>query len=154
MAGAPRLKSWGSHRRADINSYQVVYKYWQEQHKGGDFDAFWRKSLHDGFIAGTTFAPKPVSARAANIPSSQAPASGMEIMFRSDASIFDGRFANNGWLQELPKPITQITWDNPVMMSLRTAGKLGSRSRCGRNRSWRSQGARAVWLTPGHRTIR
>ena len=135
----------------DINSYQVVYKYWQEQHKGGDFDAFWRKSLHDGFIAGTTFAPKAVSARAANIPPSQAPASGMEIMFRSDASIFDGRFANNAWLQELPKPITQITWDNPVMMSLRTAGKLGIKVEDVVEIEVGGAKVRgAAWLTPGH----
>jgi molybdopterin-containing oxidoreductase family iron-sulfur binding subunit len=147
----------------DINSYQVVYRHWLEQHnhpsergspgtpKSGDFTAFWRKSLHDGFVAGSTFAPKQVSARAANIPASQAPAGGMEIMFRYDPSIFDGRFANNAWLQELPKPITQITWDNPVLMSVRTGNKLGIKVEDVVEIEIGGAKVRgAVWLTPGH----
>src|SRR5207245_10189040 len=50
---------------------------------------------------------------------------GYELVFRSDPSIYDGRFANNGWLQELPKPLTKITWDNVALVSPHTAKKLG-----------------------------
>ena len=50
---------------------------------------------------------------------------GLEIAFRNDPCVLDGRFANNGWLQELPKPITKLTWDNGVMLSPATAHRLG-----------------------------
>jgi len=49
----------------------------------------------------------------------------IEILFRADPSLFDGRFANNGWLQELPKPLTKITWDNAAYLSPATARRLG-----------------------------
>ena len=47
------------------------------------------------------------------------------MAFYPDPTIYDGRFANNGWLQELPKPITELTWDNAAMMSPATARELG-----------------------------
>src|SRR3954465_4349142 len=49
----------------------------------------------------------------------------MLVVFRADPSIYGGRFANNGWLQELPKPLTKITWDNVALVSASTAQKLG-----------------------------
>ena len=49
----------------------------------------------------------------------------IELVFEPDPTIYDGRFANNGWLQELPKPITKLTWDNAALMSPATAGELG-----------------------------
>ena len=95
-----------------------------------DFEATWRKWLHDGFIPNTALASKTVSAKAdlANSlqsSSAQPPASGYEVIFRPDPSIYDGRFANNGWLQELPKPLTKITWDNVALVSPNTAKKMG-----------------------------
>ena len=61
-------------------------------------------------------------------------------MFRRDATIYDGRFANNGWLQETPKPMTQISWDNPVLMSVATAKKLNLRAKMKSRSSERPQG--------------
>ena len=55
-------------------------------------------------------------------------ASGYEVAFAPDPTIYDGRFANNGWLQETPKPLTKITWDNAVLVSPATASKLGVRN--------------------------
>jgi molybdopterin-containing oxidoreductase family iron-sulfur binding subunit len=49
----------------------------------------------------------------------------LELVFRTDPTIYDGSFANNGWLQELPKPLTKITWDNVALVSPNTAKKLG-----------------------------
>ena len=49
----------------------------------------------------------------------------LELVFRPDPSLFDGRFANNGWLQELPKPLTKLTWDNAAYLSPATANRLG-----------------------------
>ncbi len=118
-------------------------EWWKQQKRSGSFDAFWRQSLQEGVIAGTAFshrdlAPKSGWAERAAmasggrqppVPSEQgadAPRSpGMEIVFRPDPTLYDGRFANNGWLQELPKPVTKITWDNAAILSPRTAQKLG-----------------------------
>ncbi|HEX3231008.1 MAG TPA: 4Fe-4S dicluster domain-containing protein, partial [Pyrinomonadaceae bacterium] len=95
-----------------------------------DFETWWRKCLHDGFIPNSALPTKTVSAKTdlANSPSQSAPATqpgAFEIIFRPDPSIHDGRFANNGWLQELPKPLTKITWDNVALVSANTAKKLG-----------------------------
>ena len=80
-------------------------------------DAFapdWKTALHDGWVAGTAFATKSVALKkdwakelAAAGGSSPGP-DNLEIVFRPDPSVFDGRLANNGWLQELPKPLTRL----------------------------------------------
>jgi molybdopterin-containing oxidoreductase family iron-sulfur binding subunit len=69
------------------------------------------------------------AAVAAGDETADATTGGLDIAFRHDPSILDGRFANNGWLQELPKPITKITWDNAVMVSPATAERLKASSR-------------------------
>jgi MoCo/4Fe-4S cofactor protein with predicted Tat translocation signal len=91
-----------------------------------NFEAWWRQSLHDGFVADSAFLAKPVSLGAnwsnQNQPTSQPAQSGtFELVFRTDPSTYDGRFANNGWLQELPKPLTKITWDNVAIISPKSA---------------------------------
>ncbi len=83
----------------------------------GDFATTWRKVLHDGWVQDTAFAPKSLSApKAATIAAT--PVSGVEISFKSDPSIYDGRYANNGWLQELPKQVTNMSWDNAALMNM------------------------------------
>ncbi len=93
-----------------------------------DFDGRWRRWLNDGFIAGTAYPVRQVALRtgalAAAAPSDAPAAGGLEILFRNDPSVLDGRYANNGWLQELPKPITKLTWDNAVLLSPATAARL------------------------------
>jgi molybdopterin-containing oxidoreductase family iron-sulfur binding subunit len=98
-----------------------------------DFESRWRQALHDGYVANSALAPKTVTAKTdwASQVTPQAPSSGFELVFRTDASVFDGRFANNGWLQELPKPLTKITWDNAALISLATAQRLGLKNRDG-----------------------
>ena len=110
-----------------MSSYDWVRNYWQSQHSAPDFETFWRKSLHDGFIPNTALPPRSATAKnATQLPPQGPQADGeYEIVFRADAHLFDGRFANNGWLQELPKPISSITWDNAAYISLNTAKKLG-----------------------------
>ncbi|MGA3091830.1 MAG: TAT-variant-translocated molybdopterin oxidoreductase [Terriglobales bacterium] len=107
-----------------LSGRELVQAYWQKQHEGADFDTLWRKSLHDGWIGGTTYAPKSVALKAAGFPPSQSPSDAVELNFRRDPSIYDGRFANNGWLQELPKPLTKLTWDNPVMIGPAMAERM------------------------------
>ena len=92
------------------------------------FDHFWRHALHDGFVAGTSMLATPgPAAPAGPAPSapSAAASAGMEIVFLPDPTILDGRYANNGWLQELPKPLSKVTWDNVAYISPSTAEKLG-----------------------------
>ena len=105
----------------------LLRAHWQKQHPAG-FDAFFRKSLHDGFVEGSA-PPARLLKPTANVPAPAAApaadATGLEIVFRTDPGIFDGRFANNGWLQEVPKPLTKLTWDNAAHMSPATAARLG-----------------------------
>ena len=113
--------------RPERSPHDLVRDYWRTQTPGAGFDIAWQRWLHDGVIPGTAFPAQTVSAlprpgRTAQ-PAAPAPA-GLEIVFRHDPSVLDGRFANNGWLQELPKPITKLTWDNAVLMSPATAERL------------------------------
>jgi MoCo/4Fe-4S cofactor protein with predicted Tat translocation signal len=111
------------------SAYATVQASWQQPLSGkGDFESAWRKVLHDGFLAGTAFPAKTLSAGTApRIAGAASPSSedAIEIIFRADPSVYDGRYSNIGWLQELPKPIVNNCWDNAVMMSGPTKMKLG-----------------------------
>ncbi len=112
--------------QADATGYDLTRAYWQKQHTGVDFEQFWRKSLHDGWIEGTAFAPKSVSAKSAAAPSESKPAdpNAIELNIRRDPTIYDGQFSNNGWLQELPKPMNKLTWDNAIQIGPAMAQRL------------------------------
>ncbi|MGE0450998.1 MAG: TAT-variant-translocated molybdopterin oxidoreductase [Vicinamibacterales bacterium] len=114
--------------RPDRSGYDVVREFWAASpHAEGDFDVAWRHWLHDGVVPGTAFEPKAVTLQAGAATggaAGEAGGSGLEISFKPDPAIWDGRFANNGWLQELPKPITRIVWDNVVVASPATAERL------------------------------
>ena len=112
--------------KPEQSAYDIVREYWKTQSRSQDFEADWRRWLHDGVIPNTAFnsanigEPRRVAAR------TPSPARSFEINFRLDPSVADGRFANNAWLQELPKPVTRLTWDNAVLVSPTTADKLGA----------------------------
>lgn len=97
-----------------------------------NFEETWKKFLHDGFLAKTDY--KPVQANVANAALSSAPASAtpsrdnLEVVFHRDYKLDDGRWSNNGWLQELPDPITKTVWDGMILISRKTAEELGVRS--------------------------
>ncbi len=111
--------------------YDLVRESWKAARPAeADFEAFWRKSLHDGVVPGTAFAPISLPVRTAEVAAALAaasavPATDLEAVFRPDPSLLDGRYANNGWLQELPKPLSKLTWDNAAVVSPATAQKLG-----------------------------
>jgi MoCo/4Fe-4S cofactor protein with predicted Tat translocation signal len=110
------------------NPYDLVKGYWNGQHKGEDFEAWWRRAVHDGMVADSALPTKTPSLRgnAITAPAGTRRLEGtLEVIFRPDPTIYDGRFANNGWLQELPKPVTKLTWDNAAIMSPGTASRLG-----------------------------
>jgi molybdopterin-containing oxidoreductase family iron-sulfur binding subunit len=139
-------------------AHAVLQDYWKLQRPGPSFEAAWESWLNEGVIAGTALPPKPVKlvpdlqARLAqNLPTGSSQGSGLEIVFRPDPTIWDGQFANNGWLQELPKPLTKLTWDNAAMLSLATAERLGVKN--GDVVRLRLQGrevAAPIWIMPGH----
>ena len=139
--------------RPDRAAHDIVKGYWEAALRGdtdvtwtlpaGGADAFWATSLHDGLVAGTALAPidpGPV----ADLSQAPAPAGtdALTLVFHPDASVFDGRFANNGWLQELPRPFSKVTWDNAATVSPRTAERLGVATN------------EVVELTLGGRTVR
>jgi molybdopterin-containing oxidoreductase family iron-sulfur binding subunit len=138
--------------QAGQTAYEIVRAYWQgraAQLGATDFEKFWRKALHDGLIANTAAAPRTVTARPLSL-STPAAAKGLEVVFRADPSIFDGRFANNGWLQELPKPHTKLTWDNAALVSPKTAERLGVSKEDVVELRYRGRRVMApVWILPG-----
>ncbi|MGC1650190.1 MAG: TAT-variant-translocated molybdopterin oxidoreductase [Candidatus Sulfotelmatobacter sp.] len=129
--------------QADATGYDLVRAYWQKQHTGTDFEQFWRKSLHDGWIEGTKFALGVTQPPARGVSSKQPPLgiivdssslnsastnAAIELNIRRDSTIYDGQFSNNGWLQELPKPMNKLTWDNAIQIGPAMAQRLSIKS--------------------------
>jgi MoCo/4Fe-4S cofactor protein with predicted Tat translocation signal len=112
--------------QADATGYDLVRGYWQKQHSDADFEVFWRKALHDGWIEGTTFTAHAFTRIFPRVPprSSRVDPNAIELNLRRDPTIYDGQFSNNGWLQELPKPMTKLTWDNAVLIGPKMAERL------------------------------
>ncbi len=110
-----------------LSAYDAVRETWKPTIKG-DFETGWRKALHDGWIADTAY---DKTAKRAQARSSReqfprpTPKDSLEIIFRPDPNIYDGRWINVGWLQELPKPVTSLSWDNAAIVSGATLTKLG-----------------------------
>ena len=118
LSGAPSVKG-----------YDIVRGYWLAAFTG-DKEAAWRTALHDGIVAGSASAEvKPgvdagrIRAAAQNEP--KASGAGIEISFYPSATCFDGRYANNGWMQECPDPMTKIIWGNAALVSPKTARDKG-----------------------------
>ncbi|HET6168681.1 MAG TPA: 4Fe-4S dicluster domain-containing protein, partial [Terracidiphilus sp.] len=108
-----------------VSAHDAVRETWKPVIKG-DFEAGWRKALHDGWLENTAFEAKGGGETGfkGQVP---APASkdAVEIIFRPDPNIYDGRWSNVGWLQELPKPVTNLSWDNAAIVSGAMMTKLG-----------------------------
>jgi MoCo/4Fe-4S cofactor protein with predicted Tat translocation signal len=108
--------------RPQRSAHDVVRDQWRSRWPEAEFDKAWRRALHDGAIPDTTEPPRVVTVRPESIAGAAPKASeGLELIFRPDPTIHDGRYANNGWLQELPKPLTKLTWDNAALLSPATA---------------------------------
>jgi molybdopterin-containing oxidoreductase family iron-sulfur binding subunit len=170
--------------RPGETAYDIVRNYWKGQKIAGDFEIGWRKAVHDGVVAGTNFPPKAVKLKAPassdwlgsstsasetrqpkpETRNAQETGNSLEISFQPDPTLFDGRFANNGWLQELPKPLTKLTWDNAALVSPITAQRLGLSYQIGARGGehgrvfadlvelrYEGRSLRApAWIVPGH----
>jgi MoCo/4Fe-4S cofactor protein with predicted Tat translocation signal len=111
--------------------YDLVRAVWLPRLALGGEKA-WRKALHEGVIAnveGFPFAAENVVVNAANIANAARAlppaATGLEVTFAPDPHAWDGRFANNPWLQEWPDPMNKHTWGNLALVAPATAKKLG-----------------------------
>lgn len=159
-----------------LAGHDVVMGYWREWWKSknsgkdaSDFDGVWQGWLRDGVIGRSELdlkvqdAPKVLASWSGKSDAASS-VSGMEINFRADPTIYDGQFANNGWLQELPKPVTKLCWENAVILSPKTAKEKGLDStprwtagERGRMETdvveigFRGKTVKApVWIQPGH----
>ncbi|MGA3213599.1 MAG: 4Fe-4S dicluster domain-containing protein, partial [Terriglobales bacterium] len=134
------------------SGYETVRGFWRGQFGGSDpeFETWWQQGVHDGFFANSAFSPKSVKVTATSFPA-QSQAQGLQVVIRPDPSVYDGRFANNGWLQELPKPMTKLTWDNAVLVGPQMGQRTGLRY--GDVVEIKSAEGRkilgAVWIQPG-----
>jgi MoCo/4Fe-4S cofactor protein with predicted Tat translocation signal len=137
------------------SGYDIVRTNWSRT-AAGNFESFWNKSLHDGVVANTAAQPLTLQANTGAVTAALAArkpvaVSGLEIAFRHDPTIYDGRFGNNGFLHELPKPLTCVTWDNVVHVSLNTARRLGiTAEEKVRVKHKGGSVTMPVWITAGH----
>jgi len=148
------LNAFGA--QPELSGYETVRGYWQSQIKGVDFESWWQKSVHDGFVANSAYAPLNLRVKMTSFAPPAQTAAGntggsVELIFRPDPCVYDGRFANNAWLQELHKPMTKVVWDNPLMVSPNTAARLDLEQQDVveiRNAGQKVEAA--VWIQPGH----
>ena len=141
--------------QSDVTGYELVRAYWQKQHTGADFEQFWRKSLHDGWIEGAALPLKQISAKVINEPTGfediNVVGSYVELNLRRDPTIYDGQFSNNGWLQELPKPMSKLTWDNAIQIGPAMAERLHVASKDVVELELNGKRVKgAVWIQAGH----
>jgi len=118
---------------AALSGEEIVRSHWRDR-LGADFEAGWRDALAAGLIKGSagtavdtplrTDATGSEVANAASAPQSDGP-SALKVLLRPDPSLWDGRFANNPWLQELPRSLTKLVWDNPLLIAPQLAQRLG-----------------------------
>lgn len=140
---------------AEPKSYDIVREFWRRHSGSRDFETFWRTSLNSGLVAGSTFPSRNVRVRMQEVqslpPGRAVPGDELSLAFRPDPTVWDGRYANNGWLQELPKPLTTLTWDNAILISPATAGRFDLQNESVVEIAYNGRKiAGPVWITPGH----
>ncbi|HET6628145.1 MAG TPA: TAT-variant-translocated molybdopterin oxidoreductase [Woeseiaceae bacterium] len=111
----------------ETGAHDILQRYWRTRRGAGGFERWWRSSLERGVIEGSAFAIRSPALRGAveELPPSPESSAGYELQVRLDPGVWDGRYANNAWLQELPKPLTKLTWDNAAMLAPADAAALG-----------------------------
>jgi MoCo/4Fe-4S cofactor protein with predicted Tat translocation signal len=116
---------------SEPSAYEIVRATFKEYAKG-DFELDWKKFLYTGFLENSAVRPLSFSLDQAAVSKAirdlkpVAPSSDkLEVILFADYSVDDGRYNNNGWLQEMPDPITKMVWDNAVLVSRKTARDLG-----------------------------
>ncbi len=114
-------------------------------------ESAWRQALERGFIENTALPPLAIEAAPATWDAEPTPDEGLTLRFLPDPSVWDGRLANLGWLQELPKPITKLTWDNVIGVAPKLAEEYGlSNGDLVRVTLGRRVVIGPAWIMPGH----
>jgi len=138
------------------SDYDLVRQTWRARNLWPDFEKGWRQALHDGLIANTALPEKTVKIKTEAIHRLQQPPStltageALEVNLRPDSNIWDGRFANNGWLQECPRSVNKLTWDNAVLISPPLAQQYGLATGDVVDLTFQNRALRApVWIMPG-----
>ena len=140
--------------KAGTPALDLVRNYWESQSKSVNFATQWRRALHDGYLSDTEFPSIDVTVRESisldssfgRLPEEDV----LELQLRPDPMIGDGSKANNGWLQESPRPVTKLTWDNAALVSPKTAERLRLKSeRLANLRLGQSKLSVPVWVVPG-----
>lgn len=131
--------------------YQVVRDYWREQNLWDDFEKGWRRALHSGFVKDSKLPAREVTMVSEALRRKLVKNTDLlELVFRADPSVWDGQFANNGWLQETPRPLTKLTWDNAAMISPALAQRLSLASGDLVQLDFRGKTLEVpVWVLPG-----
>jgi molybdopterin-containing oxidoreductase family iron-sulfur binding subunit len=136
----------------DRPGYDIVRETWNPILGEAEFDKKWNRVLHDGFLSGSELpevVPQLSGQPVAGLGSTSE-SQGLEVVFLPSPSLHDGRFANDGWLQELPDPLTKLTWDNPALVSPKTAESLGLANEDWVRLDYAGRSLELpVWLLPG-----
>jgi molybdopterin-containing oxidoreductase family iron-sulfur binding subunit len=138
----------------DRTGHDIIQDYWRRHTPVESFDERWQRALSNGVLAETALPARSVSlktpvAALLNQTAPERPA-GLELTFHPDPTIWDGRFANNAWLQELPKPLTKLTWDAAALISPATGKRLAVANGDVVDLKYRGGTLRApVWILPG-----
>jgi Fe-S-cluster-containing dehydrogenase component len=153
--------------RPGAAGYDILRRHWQEaagmeENQENDFELVWRRILHDGLLEGSTLERQQVNlrpgwqnalypqGRTALMSAQGQAAQALEIAFEVEPALWDGRFANNAWLQELPRPLTKITWDNAALISPADAERIGVRNFDVVELRYQGRSIRApIWVLPG-----
>jgi molybdopterin-containing oxidoreductase family iron-sulfur binding subunit len=141
----------------DRPGYDIVRETWRPILSESEGDTKWNRVLHDGLLAGSelpevvpTLTKEPFADLARLIGSATGSAGDPEIVFLPSPSLHDGRFANDGWLQELPDPLTKVTWDNPALVSPKTAETLNLANQHSIRLDYAGRSLELpIWILPG-----
>lgn len=141
--------------RSPRTAYDIVRDHWSGPQPATDFEAKWRKALSDGVMTGsqaatgsTSVEPSVTASRSDN--RDEVTSSDLEVLFRPDVNVRDGRYANNGWLQELPRQFSSLTWDNAALISPELAAREDLQNGDVIELTFRRRQLRApVWIQPG-----
>jgi molybdopterin-containing oxidoreductase family iron-sulfur binding subunit len=145
----------------DRSGYDIVRDTWKAILGEAEVGTKWNHLLHDGLLAASELPEVTPDASAqgfaelgrladASAKAGGAASTDLEIVFLPSPSLHDGRFANDAWLQELPDPLTKLTWDNPALVSPKTAETLGvSSERVARVEYSDRSLELPVWILPG-----
>ncbi len=135
------------------SDHERVREFWTRGRSRADAEALWDRALRQGVIEGSELPRREATIRPDFLRMSAAPAadhSDLDLIFAPDPTVWDGRFANNAWLQELPKPLTKLTWDNAALVSPKLAKELGLANEDQIELQYRGAAVLApVWIVPG-----